>query len=96
MLTESRWNIVDLGLAIVGLLLTCSEIVIQTQRSLHPTFYLWSNIVKTVMWIATIALSIWAKGSTWATLDKYNPYYLYLIIGTGTAVLCVSAVKTFR
>jgi hypothetical protein len=68
-------------IASVGLVLTCVEIVMQTQRNLHPTFYLGSSVAKISMWTISIIMSIAAISSNWAKADNFNKVYLYVTIG---------------
>jgi len=46
----------------------------QTQRSLHPSFYLGSSIVKIIMWAVSLVLSIVAVWSEWAKSDGFNKW----------------------
>lgn len=67
-------------IASVGLVLTCFEVLMQDQRSLHPNFYLGSSIAKILMWTVSLALSIVAVWSPWAKSDNFNRIYLYVTI----------------
>ena len=81
MLTIFRWNIIDLAIAVLGLLLTCLEVVMQVHRNLHPAFYLSSSIVKIIMWTVSIGLAVAAMFSDWVKWERFNRDYLYATIG---------------
>jgi hypothetical protein len=82
----SRWVVVNLVMACVGVIFTCLEIIMHSHMDLTPTLFLISGLTKTTLALASVAIDAYVTGQGWYKLE-YNRYFVFVAIGWSTIIL---------
>ncbi|KAE8442226.1 hypothetical protein EG329_003697 [Mollisiaceae sp. DMI_Dod_QoI] len=83
-----NWDVANLVLALLGLGLTCTEIVLYIYSDLSPTIFLGSSLMKAVTWTIVLVLDVTAISSNWEK-GPWNNYILYVMVGFAGAVYVI-------
>jgi hypothetical protein len=76
------WNVVDLVLSSIGLLLVCIEITMYNHSDLTPSVFLGFNIAKLVIWTPSFVLELYSVIPELVATTIYIRVYYYAVIVT--------------
>ncbi|KUJ07601.1 uncharacterized protein LY89DRAFT_359004 [Mollisia scopiformis] len=82
------WDVANLVLAAIALLLTCAEIVLYVYSDLSPAIFLGSSALKAGTWTVVLVLDILAVSSNWEK-GQWNNYIIYVVVGFAGAVYLI-------